>query len=75
MLHGEHREGARAFEHGIYLNKIGLGSWEVIQEGDYLTADLDISVTIHGMMWGEVEREMESTWVGHMAHGRKDQDQ
>ena len=40
---------------GIYLNKIGLGSWEVIQEGDYLTAGLDISVTIHGMMWGEVE--------------------
>ena len=28
---------------------------QVIQKGDYLTADLDISVTIHGMMWGEVE--------------------
>ena len=53
MLHGEHQEGARAFEHGNLPEQDR--ARQVIQKGDYLTADLDISVTIHGMMWGEVE--------------------
>ena len=39
----------------LYLDKLGLRRWPKIQGGDYLIADLDAPVTIHGMMWGEVE--------------------
>ena len=58
----------------LYLDKLGPHQRLKIQGGDYLTVDLDAPVNFHGMMWGEVEWEMESFLGAPMAHGRRAQD-
>jgi hypothetical protein len=58
----------------LYLDKLGLRRWPKIQGGDYLTVDPDAPVNFHGMMWGEVEWEMESFLGAPMAHGQRAQD-
>ena len=70
----------------LFLTKIGLLHRDVnfqatvglalrmVVSGDHLTVDPDALVTFHGMMWGEVEWEMESFLGAPMAHGRRAQD-